>query len=41
MGQRSIFHGYDHFAAILAPSVGLEIVISHIEALTRFIQGIE
>ena len=33
-----MFHWYDHLAAIFVPSVGLENVISHIEALTKFIQ---
>lgn len=32
------FHWYDHLAAIFAPSIGLENVITHIEALTKFTQ---
>ena len=33
--QRSVFHWYDHLAAIFVPSVELEDVIAHIEALTE------
>ena len=36
--KRSVFHWYDHFAAIFAPSIGLEDVIGHIEALAKFTQ---
>ena len=33
--QRSVFHWYDHLAAPFVPSVELEDVIAHIEALTE------
>ena len=36
--QRSVFHWYDHLAAIFVPSVGLENVISDIKALKKFTQ---
>ena len=36
--KRSVFHRYDHLAAIFVPSVGLENVISYIEELTKFTQ---
>lgn len=36
--NRFAFHLYDHLAAIFAPSIGLENVITHIEALTKFTQ---
>ena len=36
--KRSVFHWYDHLAAIFVPSVVLESVISHTETLTRVTQ---
>ena len=33
--QRSVFHWYDHLAAIFVPSVELEDVIADTEALTE------
>ena len=35
---RSVFHWYDHLASIFVPSIGLEDIIAHIEALTKFTQ---
>ena len=37
--KRCVFHWYDHLAATFVPSVGLENVISHIEALAKFTQN--
>ena len=34
----SVFHWYDHLATAFAPSVGLENIIAHIEAFTKFTQ---
>ena len=34
----SVFHCYDHLAPIFVPFLGLEDVVSHIEALTKFTQ---
>lgn len=34
----SVFQWYDHLADIFLPSLGLQDAISHIEALTKFIQ---
>ena len=31
----SVFHWYDHLAAVFVPSIGLEDVIAHIEALAK------
>lgn len=35
---RSVFHWYSHLAVFSAPSIGLEDVTAHIEALTNFSQ---
>ena len=34
----SVFHWYDHLATVFIPSVGLEDVIAHIEALSQYTQ---
>ena len=34
--KRSVFHWYNHLAAIFVPLVGLEDVIAHMEALIKF-----
>ena len=38
LANSSVFHWYDHLATIFVPSVELENVISHIEALVKFTQ---
>lgn len=33
-----VFHWYNHLASILIPSIGLEDIIAHTKALTKFTQ---
>ena len=37
-GAHFVFHWYDHLASLFIPSVDLEDVIAHTEALTKFTQ---
>lgn len=34
----SVFHWHNHLAALFVPSIDLEDIIAHIEALTKFTQ---
>ena len=36
----SVFHWYNYLATIFFPSIGLEVIITHIEALTKFSQQV-
>ena len=36
----SVFHWYNYLATIFSPSIGLEVIITHIGALTKFSQQV-